>query len=118
MEEIGGTVFRRTLDVERTTQEDRDAAAHRADMEQLKVERAEARSDRWADIDAKIDKLRAKMEKAIERKRAKMRLREQQRDAKIRALQAKADRAEGEYRRRQEARIAELRRDCEKAAVG
>ena len=38
-------------------------------------------------------------------------LRQQQREARIQALQKKADRSEGEIRRRQEARIAELRRD-------
>lgn len=48
-----------------------------------------------------------------------MQLRQQQREAKIRALLAKADKADGEIRRRQEARIAELRRDYEeKPALG
>jgi hypothetical protein len=118
MEGIGGVVFRRTLTVEKATQEDRDAAAHRADIEDLKVQRAQARTDELAEIDAKIDKLRAKLENAIERKRTKMRSRQQQREARIRALQAKADQADGEFRRRQEARIAELRRDyAEKASA-
>jgi|SRR5271157_2711629 len=119
MERVGGVVFRRTLTVVKTTQEDRDAAAHRAEMEQLKAERARAKSDRLAKIDAKIDNLRAKMENAIERQRLKMQLHQQQREAKIQALQGKANQAEGESRRRQEARIAELRRDyAEKAAMG
>ena len=91
----------------RDTQDDRDAAAHRADMEQLKVERAQARSDRRAKIDAQIDKLRIKLENAIERKRLKMHMRQQQREAKIQALQTKADQSEGEIRERQEARIAD-----------
>jgi uncharacterized membrane protein len=119
MEGIGGVVFRRTRTLVKTTEEDRDAAAHRAEMEQLKVERKQARSDRLEKIDAKIDHLRAKLENAIERKRVKMQLRQQQREAKIQALQAKADQAKGEVRRRQEARIAELRSDySEKAAAG
>jgi uncharacterized membrane protein len=118
MEEIGGVVFRRAYTLVKTTEDDRDAAAHRTEMERLKVERTQARSDRLAKIDAKIDGLRVKLENAIERKRAKMQLRQQQREAKIQALQAKANRAEGEARRRQEARIAELRREYEeKAAV-
>lgn len=119
MEEIGGLVFRRTRDFVRTTQDDRDAAAHRAEMDQLKAERAQARSDRLAKIEAKIDNLRAKLENAIERKRVKMQLRQQEREAKIQVLQTKANQAHGEVRRRREARIAELRRDyAEKAAVG
>jgi hypothetical protein len=72
-----------------------------------------------ANIAAKIDHLRVKLERAIERKRSKMQLRRQQRDAKIQALQTKADQAEGETRRRQEDRIAELQRDYEeKEAAG
>src|SRR5271157_5591633 len=88
-------------------------------MEQLQAERAQARGERLAKIDAKIDNLRARLETALERRRFKMQLRQQQREAEIRALQAKADKAEGEIRRRQEARIAELRRDYEeKSALG
>ena len=119
MEQVRGLVFRRARTRVKDTQDDRDALAHRAEMEQLKVERAQARSDRLAKIDAKIDNLRAKLEKAIERKRVKMQLRQQQREAKIQALQQKADQSEGEIRRRREARIAELRRDyAEKAVLG
>jgi uncharacterized membrane protein len=119
MERLGGLVFRRARTVVETTQEDLDAAAHRAEMEQLKVERKQARSDRLEKIDAKIDHLRAKLENAIERKRIKMRLHQQQREAKIQALQTKANQSEGEVRRRQETRIAELRSDyAEKAAGG
>jgi len=119
MERIGGVVFRRPLDIVKTTQEDRDAAAHRAAMERLKLEQAEVGSDEAGKIDAKIDSLRVKLENAIERKRSMMQLRQHQREAKIHALQMKADRAEGEIRRRQEDRIAELRRDYEeKAAAG
>jgi uncharacterized membrane protein len=118
MEKIGGLVFRRPHPLEKTTQDDLDAAAHQAEMEQLKAERAQARSDRLAKIDARIDHLRAKLESALERRRVKMYLRQQQREAKIRALEAKANQADGEARRRHQARIAELRRDyANKVAV-
>lgn len=119
MESIGGIVFRRARTIVETSQEDRDAAANQAEMEQLKVERAQAKSDRLDKIDAKIDHLRRNLENAIERKRARTRLRDQQREAKIQALEAKANQAAGEVRRRQEARIAELRREyAEKVAAG
>jgi len=119
VEQIGGVVFRRPRTLVKDTQDDRDAAAHRAEMEQLKAERAQVRADRLARIDAKIDSLRAKLENAIERKRAKMQLRQQEREARIQTLKAKADQSQGEIRRRLEARIAEIRRDyAEKAAMG
>jgi len=98
---------------------DHDVAAHRAEMEQLKAERAQAKSERLAKIDAGIDALRKKLESATERDRSKMQVRQNQRDAKVQALKAKAGQLQGENRRRLEARIAEVRRDYEeKAAAG
>jgi uncharacterized membrane protein len=110
MEAIGGVVFRRERSFVQITQDERDVAAHRAEMDQLKAERLQAKADRLAKIDGKIDNLRAKIEAAIERKRAKMQLRQQQRNARIQILEAKASEAQGELRKRQEARIAEVRR--------
>jgi uncharacterized membrane protein len=118
MERFGGVVFRRIRSYEKERQEDIDAAAHRAEMEQLKAERAKAKADRLAKIDAKIDHLRVKLENAIERKRLNVQKRQQERDAKVKALQAKAAKSQGEIHSRQEARIAQLRRDYEEAAVG
>ena len=111
MEEIGGVVFRRARSEIKRTFHDRDVAAHRAAMEQLKAERAQARSARLSEIDAKIDALRKKLEDALERHQCDMLLRQNQRDAKIQALKAKADQSEEEIRRRLEARIAELQRE-------
>jgi len=119
MEEIGGVVFRRTRSEVKRMHHDRDVAAHRAEMEQLKAERAQARADRLAKIDATIDALRNKLGNAIERDRSKVLFRQNQRDARIQALQAKADQSQGEIRRRLKARIAEIRGDYEeKAAAG
>jgi uncharacterized membrane protein len=119
MERIGGVVFRRARSFVKTSQDDRDAAAHQAEMEELKAERARAKADRLDKIDARIDHLRTKLENATERKRVKMRLNEQQREAKIQELQEAARQADGEVRRRKEAQLADLRRDYEeKVAVG
>jgi hypothetical protein len=119
MEQIGGVVFRRTRSEVKRMHHDHDVAAHRAEMEQLKAERAQAKSERLAKIDAGIDALRKKLESATERDRSKMQVRQNQRDAKVQALKAKAGQLQGENRRRLEARIAEVRRDYEeKAAAG
>jgi uncharacterized membrane protein len=118
MEQLGGVVLRRVRTLVKNTQDDRDAAAHKAEMEELKAERQQARADRLAKIDARIDHLRARMEAAIERKRTKMHAREQEREARIKALQAKANQTDGELRQRQEARIAAVRHEyAEKAAA-
>jgi uncharacterized membrane protein len=119
MEEIGGVVFRRMRTFVETTQSDLDAAAHQTEIDQLKSERAQARADRLAKIDARIDHLRARLQYAIERKRAAMEARQRQREDRIEALQEKAKRSDGEIRRRQEARISALRRDyAERVAAG
>jgi uncharacterized membrane protein len=116
-EQIGGVLFRRTRTQVKDTQRNLDAAAHRAEMERLKVERAQVGSDRLAKIDAGIDAVRKKLEDALERDRREMLLRQNQRDARIQALKAKADQSQGEIRRRIEARIAEVRRDDEDRAA-
>jgi uncharacterized membrane protein len=118
IEEIGGVIFRRTRTQVERTQRNLDAAAHRAEMERLEVERAKARTDRLAKIDARIDAVRKKLEDALERDRREMLLRQNQRDARIQALKARADQSQGEIRRRLEARIAEFRRDDEERADG
>jgi Skp family chaperone for outer membrane proteins len=111
MEQIGGVVFRQTRTVVKTTQNHRDAAAHQAEMEQIKAERQIEREDRLARIEAAIDQFLRKVENAVGRKRARIRARQQQREARIEALQAKANQAETENRRRQRYRIAALRHD-------
>jgi len=117
MEKIGGVVFRRARTEVKRMHHDRDVAAHRAEMEQLKAERAQAHSEHQAKIDAKIDALRKKLEDALERDRCKMLLHQNQRDSKIQALQAKADQSEEKIRRRLEARIAEVRREYNERAA-
>jgi len=117
MEKVGGVVFRRTRSQVRRMHHDRDVAAHRAEMEQLKAERAQARAERQAKIDARIDALRKKLADALERERCGMLFRQSVRDAKIQALKAKADQSEGEIHRRLEARIADVRRDYEERAA-
>ena len=118
VDQLGGVIFRRIRTYEKERQEDLDAAAHQAEIEQLTAERARARSERLAKIDDKIDRLRAKLEAAVERKRLSMRKREQERDAKVAALQAKADQSKEEIRRRHEARIAELQHDYAEEVAG
>jgi len=118
MEELGGVLFRRIRSVVKTSQHDRDAVAYQAEMDQLKAERKQARAERLAKIDAKIDQLRTKLEAAIERKRAKMQAHQQERKAKIKALEVRASQTQGEIRSRQENRIAALRKEyAEKAAA-
>ena len=117
MEKIGGVVFRRIRTEVKHLHHDRDVAAHRAEMEELKAERAQAKADRQAKIDAKIDAVRKKLEAALERHRHSMLARENERDVKIESLKKKASLMEGENRRRLESRIAKVRHDYQERAA-
>jgi len=113
MEALGGVVFRRVRSHVKRMHHDLDVAAHRAELEQLKVERAQARAEHLGRIDAKIDRLGKKLERALLRERSNILLQEEERDARIRVLKAKAERSKEEVRRRIETRIAELQREYE-----
>ena len=113
MEPLGGVVFRRTRSEAKSIHHDRDVAAHRAEMERLKAERAQANGERLGKIDAALDRLGKKLEGALLRERSNILRREEERDVRIRALRAKAEQSQEETRRRLEARIAQLEREYE-----
>ena len=114
MEALGGVIFRRSRSHVRRSHHDRDVAAHRAEMEQLKAERAQARAERLDQIDATIDRLGKKLERALLRERSQILLQEEQRNARVKALRTKAEQSQEAIRRRLEARVAELQGDCER----
>ena len=109
---LGGVVFRRTRSQVKSVHHDRDVAAHRAEMEQLKAERVQARAERLSKIDAALDRLGKKLERALMRERSNILRREEERDDRVLALRTKAGQSKEGVRRRLEARIAELRREC------
>jgi uncharacterized membrane protein len=114
MEALGGVIFRRTRSQVKNVHHNLDVAAHRAEMEQLKAERAQARGERLAKIDAKVDQLGKNLERALLRERSDILSREEQRDARIRALRSKADQSKEEIRGRLEARINDLQREYDR----
>ena len=66
MEALGGVVFRTLKSAAEDDRRAREAAAQRAELDQLKVEHAKARSDRKAKLQAQIDHLRARLQKRLE----------------------------------------------------
>ncbi|HUN76795.1 MAG TPA: DUF1269 domain-containing protein [Steroidobacteraceae bacterium] len=111
MEDLGGVVFRTLkVDVEDTRRE-REAAARKAELEELKAEHAKAKSDRKAKLQARIDQLRARMEKHLEQDRSRSEQAAKETQARVQALQKKADNAKGDARSAMEARISRLREE-------
>jgi uncharacterized membrane protein len=84
METIGGTVFRRALSDVEDTVDDEDIAAIKSDMAQMKAEHAQARSDRKAKLQEKINQLDSRLQAHLQKVK-------EQREASLRDAQLKAD---------------------------
>ena len=111
MEALGGVVFRTLKSTAEDERRAREAAARRAELDQLKAEHAKARGDRKAKLQAQIDQLRARLEKRLEQNQARSKQAEEQVQAKVQALQKKADQEKGDAKAAIEARISRLRDD-------
>ena len=111
MEPLGGVVFRTTASAVEEERHARETAARHAELDQLKAEYAQARSDRKAKLQAQIDKLRARLVKRLEEHETRSKQAAEQMQAKVQALQQKAEREKGDAKAATEARIARLRDD-------
>ena len=90
MEELGGTVYRRALADIQDAVDEKEIAAMKADLAQMKAEQAEARAELKAKLQGKItqldSKIQARMQKAKDRRSAAQRKDQE----KVVALKAKA----------------------------
>src|SRR5215813_5990252 len=82
MEAVGGYVHRRSLSDAVDTQDDRDVAAMKADIAQLKAEHAEARAERKAKLQARIDALNTKLQEKLEKAKSRREAIRREADAK------------------------------------
>lgn len=116
MESLGGFVFRRARGEFIDAAIERELAAERADLEQMKAEYKQAVGDAKTKLKAKLDVA----EKKFEARRALLKERieafELEGEAKIKALQEQAARAKAEKKAKLEERIA-LERANHKARV-
>lgn len=114
MEALGGVVFRTIKSAAEDDRRAREAAARRAELDQLKAEHAKARSDRKAKLQAQIDQLRARLEKRLEQDRARSKQAAEEMQSRVEALQKKADQEKGDAKVAIEARITHLREDLQR----
>lgn len=114
MEQIGGVVFRTVKSEADAARRAREAAARRAELDQLKAEHAKARSDRKAKLQAQIEQLRTRLAKRLEQdeQRSKQRVADMQ--AKVQTLQTKAEKEQGDVKAAIEAQIARVRADYQR----
>jgi len=94
MEAIGGIVFRRALSDVIHTIHEKNVAAMKADLAQLKAEHAKAHAERKAKLNEKINQLDSKIQVQLQRAKERRAAAERAAEAKVQALKAKAAGAE------------------------
>jgi uncharacterized membrane protein len=109
MESLGGVVFRPGRKHFEAEQRARDVADLKVELADLKAEHAQARADRKAKLQARMDDLNTKLQKKLEQANQRSQQIKAETDAKVQALQKKAANTQGEARAAIETRIAKVR---------
>jgi uncharacterized membrane protein len=109
MEALGGEVFRTERQHFEAEQRSRDVATLKSEIAELKDEHAQARADRKAKLQAKIDNLKAKLQQKLAEAKQRSEQIQNENDAKVQALQNKAEKAQGDAKAAIEARIARMK---------
>jgi uncharacterized membrane protein len=110
MEALGGVVLRRSLWEVEDTQDERDIASIKADIAQLKTEHAEAKAERKAKLQARIDTLNAKLQEKLDKAKTRLEAIRHEADAKVEALKEKAAQAKQDIKVKQEQRMATVKK--------
>jgi len=117
MEALGGTVFRSPRENVEDEQDAREVTARKAEIAQLKAEKARARTERKAKLQAKIDKLQEKLYTKLEKVKQRSKQQERETQAKVQALEKKAAKAKGHAKAALKARITNIRKESKKSTT-
>src|SRR6266852_4464876 len=108
MEAAGGVVFRCARGEVLDYQHERDAAALKAEVADLKAEYAQAGKEEKAKLQAKISTAKAKLQATQDRAKAASEATRREMDSKIKSLKEQVAKAQGDAKAKLEARIAEV----------
>ena len=111
METLGGVVYRTPRSTAEEDQWKRETTAAKAQLDQLKTEHAQARTDRKAKLQKQIEELSKRLNARFERAKARSQQSTRDLQARVQALQQRADKEKGDTKAAFEARIAKLRAD-------
>ncbi len=117
MEAAGGVVFRRAREEVLDHQLERDAAALRAEVAELKAERARAGKEAKGKLQAKITTAKAKLRATRDRAKAASEATKRETEAKVKSLKEQLAKAQGDAKAKLRARIAEVQSEHERRAV-
>lgn len=109
MEALGGVVFRMLRSTSEDEHASREAAAMRAEIDQLKAELSKANANRKTKLQAQIDRLTERRAKKLADAQARSAQIKQEWQAKVEALQKKAEQEKAEAKAAIDLRIARLR---------
>lgn len=118
MKALQGTVFRSARLNFEQEQRAAEISQLRAEVEQLKAEHAGAKVERKADLQARLNGLREKLETKQERARQRSAQIKSETDAKIQALQKKAAKAQGDLKATINARAKQIQQEYEQGTAG
>jgi len=113
MEDLGGTVFRRSRSDVVDAQIERNVAALNAEAELLQAEAKDATGKAKAKLQAKVDDAKQRLESARNQAKSRAESLKQEADAKIKSLKEQATKARGDMKARLEKRAAEVKADCD-----
>lgn len=117
MEAAGGVVFRRAREEVLDDQLERDAAAHKAEIAELKAERARAGKEAKAKLQAKIATAKAKLQATQDRANAALEATKREMDAKVKSLKEQMAKAQADRKAKLEKRIAEVQSEHKRRAA-
>ena len=109
MEALGGVVFRTAREHFEEERQATQAAALRAEIDQLEAEHAHASAERKAKLQAKIDSLNTKLQNKLDQAKQRSEQIKSETDAKVQALQRKAAKAQGDAKAAMDARVTQIR---------
>ena len=117
MEAAGGVVFRRAREEVLDDQLERDAAADKAEVAELKAERARAGKEAKAKLQAKITAAKAKLRATRDRAKAASEATKREMEGKVKSLKAQLAKAQGDAKAKVRAHIAEVQSEHKRRAA-
>src|SRR5262245_10766424 len=117
MEDLGGTVFRRSRRDIVDAQIGRDAAALQAEIDQLNAELKDASGKARAKLQAKADATKQRLESVKKKANSRAESLKKETDAKIKSLKEQATKAHGDMKAHFEKRAAEVKADYEERSM-
>jgi hypothetical protein len=116
MEALGGHVLRRSLHELKHAENQHDITVIKAEIAQSKAEHSQARAERKAKLEARIDALNAKLKQKSDQAKVRRESFRRQAEAKVEALKAKAAQSKQNMKARHEKRLAAVKNEYKKWA--